>query len=113
MPCFRADLVVHPFPEWIEQPTYRGHDGLRAIMAVWTESFDEFQIVPSELRELGDRAVMLGETTGRIKGVSIRQPIGVAYADFRDEQIGEFSNFLSWRQALEAVGIEDARGEPR
>jgi hypothetical protein len=108
--CFTADVIVHPFAEWIEEPTYRGHEGLRAMMSVWTESFEDFQIVASELREAGENVVMLGEITGRVKGVLIRQPTGVAYFNFRNNQIGEFRNYLSWQQALEAVGLGDEQG---
>ena len=53
--------------------------------------------------------MILGETAGRIKdsGVPIRQPLGVVYSDFRDGRIGKSRNFLTWRQALDAVGLSE------
>ena len=109
LPCFAQDVVAYPFPEWIEQSEYRGHDGLRALIAVWTDNFDEFELHTHEVREVGDSVLILGETAGRIKdsGVPIRQPLGVVYSDFRDGKIGKSHNFLTWRQALNAVGLSE------
>ena len=88
---------------------YHGHDGLRAIVGVWTENFDDFELAIQEVREVGDRVLVLGETTGRIKGsgVPIRQPLGMVWSGFRDGKIGDQRNFLTWQQALEAVGLRE------
>lgn len=109
LPCFAPDVVAYPFPEWLEEAEYRGHDGLRALIAVWTDNFDEFEFNNHEYREVGDSVLVLGETAGRIKGsgVPIREPLGVVYSDFRDGMIGKTRNFLTWRQALEAVGLRE------
>jgi ketosteroid isomerase-like protein len=74
----RPDAVVYPFPEWVEESEYRDHDGFRRVIAVWTDNFDNFKLEVCEIREVGDRVLMLGETAGRIKssGVPIRQPLG-------------------------------------
>jgi ketosteroid isomerase-like protein len=109
MAIFAADSIHYPFPEWFERSEYRGHQELRELLAVWTESFDEFAFEVSELRDAGDSVVMLGETVGRIMGtgVPIRQPLGAVYSDFRDGQIGKARNFLTWREALEAAGLSE------
>ncbi len=106
---FAPDSVHHPFPEWFERSEYRGHEELKELLAVWTESFDEFAFEISDIRDAGDSVVMLGETVGRIMGtdVPIRQPLGAVYSDFRDGQIGEARNFLTWREALEAGGLSE------
>jgi ketosteroid isomerase-like protein len=107
--CFADDVVAYPFPEWIEQSEYRGHEGLRALMKVWTDNFDEFEFHTNEFREVEESVLVLGETAGRIKhsGVPIRQPLGAVYSDFRAGKIGEFRNFLTWQQALDAVGLSE------
>jgi hypothetical protein len=76
---------------------------------MWTDNFGAFKLDVYEFREVGDRVVFLGETAGRIKGsgVPIRQPLGVVYSDFRDGRIGEARYFLTWQQALEAVGLPE------
>ena len=105
---FAPDLVLHAFPEWPGPSEYRGHDGLRALLAEWIESFDDFEIEVCEIREVGDRVLALTETVGRIKGsgVPIRQPLGTVW-DVRDDQIGEGRNFLTWHEALEAAGLSE------
>ena len=60
VPLFTPDAVIYPFPEWVEQSVYRGHDGLRAIFAVWTSNFDNFKLEMCEVREVEDRVLALG-----------------------------------------------------
>ncbi len=102
---FGSDVVLYPFPEWVEQSEYRGHDGLRAHVGRWTENFDDFSIEVAELRDAGDKVVVLGETGGRIKGsgVPIRQPVGIVYTGFRDGHITEGYH-------LPEIGFEFADG---
>ncbi len=106
---FPPDVLLHPFPEWVEESEYRGHDGVRRLTAVWTDNFDDFAIRVEEVRDLGDRVLILGETTGRIKdtGVPIRQPVGALFSDFRDGKIGEARFYLTWQQTLEAAGLSE------
>ena len=102
------DVVIYPYPEWVEESEYRGADGVRQVTAVWTDNFDDYTIVPDEIRDLGDRVLVLGEQTGRIKGsgVPIRQPIGIVFSNFGDGLIREARFFLTWKQALEAASVE-------
>jgi ketosteroid isomerase-like protein len=104
-----SDVVLYPFPEWVEASEYRGHDGIRRVLAVWTENFDDFTMELQELRDTGDRVVALYEQSGRIKGsgVRVRQPVGGVFGDFRDERIGEASFFQTWDEALEAAGLSE------
>jgi ketosteroid isomerase-like protein len=106
---FAPDVVLYAFPEWPGPSEYGGHDGMRALLAEWTENFDDFELEVCEVREVGDRVLVLAETVGRIKGsrVPIRQPFGALYWDFRNGQIGETRNFLTWREALKAAGLRE------
>jgi ketosteroid isomerase-like protein len=109
MAFFAPDVVSYPFREWPGASEYRGHDGMRALLAEWTENFDDFELEVGEIRQVGDRVLVLAETVGRIKGsrVPIRQPFGALYWGFRNGQIGETRNFLTWREALEAAGLSE------
>jgi len=109
LPCFAPNIVSYPFREWPTASVYRGHDGMRALLAEWTENFDDFELQISEIRQVGERVLVLAETVGRIKGsrVPIRQPFGALYWNFRDGQIGETRNFLTWREALEAAELSE------
>ena len=108
-PSFAPDAIHHAYPEWVTQSEYRGPDGLRTLLAEFTDNFDNFEFDVRELRDCGDSVVMLGEIFGRIRGsgVPIRQPLGAVYSDFRDGQIGQARNFLTWREALEAAGLSE------
>jgi ketosteroid isomerase-like protein len=105
---FARDVVFYAFPEWPGPSEYRGHDGLQALLTEWIENFDDFEIEVCEVREVGDRVLVLAETVGRIKGssVPIRQPLGTVW-DVRDGQIGGGRNFLTWLEALEAAGLRE------
>ena len=43
LPYVPADVVWHPPPDWIEDSDYRGHDGVREAMGVFTDTFDEYR----------------------------------------------------------------------
>ena len=103
------DVVWYPFPEWVEQSAFRGHDGFRRTAACLRTSFDDFALRIEEFRDFGDRVVELGEMTGRIKGSAapIRQPSAMVLSDFRDGKIGQGRNFSTWRQALQAVELRE------
>jgi ketosteroid isomerase-like protein len=110
LPFWPEDVVWHPFPEWPDGAEARtGHDGVREIMNTWTETFDEWTTVAQEVRDLGDRVLVLGEIAGRTKGsaVPIRQPFGWVCSDFRGGQIGEARFFPTWREAIEAAGLSE------
>src|SRR6476659_9513574 len=107
--CLTADYVLYPFPAWPDESEYRGHEGYRRALGLWTENFEDFNMEVSEMRDLGDSVLILGELAGRIKGsgVTIRQPIGAVYSDFQDGRIGATRFFLAREHALEAVGLRE------
>ena len=109
LPGFSPEVVIYPFPEWPQQTEYRGHGGVRAVLAEWMDNFDDFEFHVREVREVGDSVLLFGETAGRIKGsgVPIRHPFGAVFSSFRDGQIGEGRNFLTWDEALEAAGLSE------
>ena len=106
LPYLAPNGVLHPFAEWPGPSEYRGRDGLRRLLAEWTENFDDFEFEIHDIRAVGDRVLLLAEMVGRIRGsgVPVRQPLGAIWSDFRDDQIGEGRFFITWREALEAAG---------
>jgi ketosteroid isomerase-like protein len=103
------DLAWYPVAEWLEDPVYRGHDGARKLTAAFTENFDDWAWEVHEIRDAGDRVVVLTEMTGQIRdsGVPIRQQIGIVSSDFRDGTAHETRFFRTWQEALKAVGLEE------
>ncbi len=108
LPFYPEDVVWYPFPDapgWADG--LHGHNGIREIMAGWSESFDDYRISTTEIRDLGGVIVSLGEISGTIKGsdAPMRQPIGVVASDFRDGKIGCARFFPTWQEALDAAGL--------
>ena len=62
-----CDVVWYPYPGWVEESEYRGHDGFRRMAALYGDNFDDYAIRIEEFRDVGDRVVELGENTGRSK----------------------------------------------
>jgi ketosteroid isomerase-like protein len=109
LPFFTTDVVMHPFPEWPDDPVYRGYDGARKLIAAWTDNFEDWGIDVREIRAAGTRVVALTEMTGQIKGsgVPIRQPMGAVFSEIHENTAGEVHFFLTWLEALKAVGLEE------
>ena len=107
---YPEDVIWFPFPDSPDSADgFRGHDGIREVMAGWSDSFDEFAVVTTEIRDCGDKVVWLGEISGRIKGsrVPVHQPMGSVASDFRGGKIGKARFFPSWEEALEAAGLSE------
>jgi ketosteroid isomerase-like protein len=114
---YSEDAIWYPFPDSPDIASgFHGHDAIRELMKGWTDSFDDYSVVADEIRDYGEKVVVLGEMAGHIKGSSIpvRQPLGIVAWDFRGDQIGRASFFPSWEEALEAVqsreNVEVIRG---
>jgi ketosteroid isomerase-like protein len=54
-----ADIDWVAPPEWLEEPVYKGHDGIRRIASQWTENFDQYRLDLEELIDAGDRVLAL------------------------------------------------------
>jgi hypothetical protein len=77
LPFVPSDAVWYSVEEWLEDPVYYGHEGAAS----------------------SPRPSPTTSTT--------RQPVGVLQSDFRDGMVGELRFFLTWHQALEAVGLSE------
>jgi hypothetical protein len=104
------DALLYPFPEWPDDPVYRGRDGWRKLLAQWLETFDEIIWEIDRLIEKDGKVIALVHQHAKIKGtgVPLVQPLGVIFQGFRDGLIGEIHFFLTWDEALRAAGAEEA-----
>jgi ketosteroid isomerase-like protein len=113
---YDRDTEFHMPVEWPEEPVYRGEAGLRKVVQLWTENFDEYHWEEERLIEVPpDRVVGLYNQAGQIKGTGTRidQAIGIVFR-FRGERIDRVDAFFSWEAALETAGLsepEAAAGE--
>ena len=99
-----------------EATVYRGHAGVRKVLQDLYELFDEVEILVSEIRDLGDRIVVVGALQGRgvESGADVTTPWGAVFA-FNDE--GDPSGRLPRSQgsprSRRTVGVGDVGGERR
>jgi ketosteroid isomerase-like protein len=65
------DIVVRESQDMPDTDIYRGHDGMRRLLGMFFETFDDLRLEPEEFRDLGDRYLVRVRTVGRGKGSSV------------------------------------------
>jgi ketosteroid isomerase-like protein len=110
LPFFSLDAVWYTTDRWLDGHSYRGHDGMRQLVAAFTENFDGWAYELADIRDVDDRVVALTYMTGRIQNStqSVSQSLGLVVSDFRGATFGEVRAFPTWNQALEIGGLVDA-----
>ena len=96
----------------IEGGSYRGREGIEAYFEVVCGTWDEFQLLPDEFRDLRDRVLWLGraEGRGRSSGVRVDTPLGTV-VEFRDGKMSRIRAYLDHDEALRAAGQSEASGQ--
>jgi ketosteroid isomerase-like protein len=87
----------------------RGIDGIRGLWTVWRTEADDFEVEFQKPRDLGDdRILQLGRARWRraAKGIVVESPLGIVVT-LRDGKIVRAVDYLSHREALEAVGLSE------
>ena len=109
LPFVAPDAVWYAPPGWLERTEYHGPEGVRELMTVFTDNFEDYKAELHEFRDAGDRVVGLFWLVGRIKGSDkeVRQPMAAVYSRFRDDRVGESRFFLKWEEALETAGLRE------
>jgi len=104
------DVVFYPDPSWIEEREYRGRDGVMAFHRTQTEAFARTSC-PRFMRsgrwasECLSSPRSWGEPRGR--GCRYVNRPHTCSPTSATALIGEDRTFLSWKAALEAVGLEE------
>jgi ketosteroid isomerase-like protein len=112
----RSLSYVAPDIEWmpagpaaVEGAVYRGRDEVASrIASVW-EAWDVFDFREGELRDLGDSVLWLGRVKmrGSASGIELDQEFAIHSALDDDSKVTRAHTFLTWRAALEAVGLAE------
>ena len=95
-------------PAAVDSTVYRGYEECaRGFAALW-ETWAVFELQEGEVRDLGDSALWLGHVKmhGRASGVELDQEFA-AHAVLSDGKVTRVQTFLSWHEALKAVGLEE------
>src|SRR5438270_4696279 len=105
---------VTPDIEWLpvmgamdRDGSFRGRTGAEAYFDVLRGAWDDLAFAPAdEVRDLGEKTLMVGRLQGRGRGsgVAVDTPIAVIY-DHRGGQISRLHSFYHPAEALKAVGL--------
>jgi ketosteroid isomerase-like protein len=85
----------------------RGKAALRASIADWIDTFEEFLFEPVELIDAGGDTVVAMERFGgraKLSGVETEQTYAVVFV-IRDEKIARCREYATREEALEAAGL--------
>jgi ketosteroid isomerase-like protein len=85
---------------------YCGREGLERFDRARSENWEELRNVAEELRDLGDRVVVLGTTKGRgrASGAAVEVPYAAIY-DFRGDRIWRIRAYFDRAEGLRAAGL--------
>ena len=91
-----------------EATVYRGHDGVRGLIRDLDEHFASFDNVYSEIRDLGDIVLALGNShaRGKASGTEIVSPMAFV-VDFRDGKAVRVRTYLDPAKALTALRLSE------
>jgi ketosteroid isomerase-like protein len=95
-------------PAAVESAVYRGHDEVASAYAAVWDTWDLFQFEGSQLRDLGDSVLWLGRVKmrGSASHVALDQEFAAHWV-LRDGKLTRIQAFLSWQDALQAVGLAE------
>jgi ketosteroid isomerase-like protein len=87
---------------------YAGANGIREFFRDVAESWEFFRFEATDLRDLGDLVLVLGEVSGRgrVSGVDVDDRWGWI-VELRQGKAANLRGFLDQREALEAAGLEE------
>jgi ketosteroid isomerase-like protein len=92
----------------IEELPTRGHDAVRASLAHWKADWDDYEVLPEEFVDSGDRVVATVRLRGRGRGSGVE--IDARFYDLytlRDGKIVRMDQFTERSEALEALGLSE------
>jgi ketosteroid isomerase-like protein len=96
------DIVWNP----IEELPTQGHDAVRASLARWKAEWDDYEVLPEEFVDRGDRVLATVRVRGRGRGSGVE--IDARFYDLytlRDGMIIRMDQFTERSQALDAVEL--------
>jgi uncharacterized protein len=105
---------IDPDAVWVIDPssfvagTYRGHEGIRALLRLTAEVFDDFRYEVDEMVDAGDSVVVLGRIHARgVQSGATGAQHGALLFEIRDGRIVAYRSYLHRDEALKAAGMSD------
>jgi ketosteroid isomerase-like protein len=103
------DFEYHTLSTEPDAGIYRGHEGFRELLALWTDMFDDLRIEPEEFIDAGDYVIVPSRIRG--KGRSSGVDIDASYVlvwKVRNGLRTECREYATTDAALEAVRLAGA-----
>ena len=102
---FDPEVELFDFPEIPGRRRYHGHDGVREFMTDLGENWRSTAIEVEEVREEGDKVVVLGrqKSVGAMTDVPVESEFGEVL-EFEGDRIAGIRMFRTHADALEAAG---------
>jgi ketosteroid isomerase-like protein len=87
---------------------YAGASGIRDFFRDVAESWESFRFKATDIRDLGERVLVLGEVRGRgrVSGVEVDDR-WAWIVELKEGRAARLRGFLDHREALKAVGLEE------
>jgi ketosteroid isomerase-like protein len=100
------DFEMHLVGVGGEPVHYAGASGIREFFSDVAQSWESFRFKATDLRDLGDRVLVLGHVRGRGRVSGIEVDDRWAWiVELRDGRAASLRGFLDQRAALEAAGL--------
>ena len=119
---FAPDAEIIPLRAALEGTVYRGPSSAADFWADTDESWETIGFDPDEIRDLGDRVLLIGRlrakarrrarrsrltaADGRQTGVDVDSRIG-SIATFAEGKVTRFQTYATVAEALEAAGLRE------
>ena len=99
------EVTLVPLRSLLEGGQYTGHDGVRRFLADMDEDWEGREIELDEIRDLGDRVLVLGNfhAVGRASGSDIRQPVAWL-CEMRDGKLRRMQAYSDREAAIAEAG---------
>ena len=86
--------------------TYRGHEGIRELLRLTAEVFDQFRYEVDDLVDAGDSVLVLARLHARgVQSGATGAQHGAIVFQIRDGLIVAYRSYFDRREALAAVGL--------
>jgi ketosteroid isomerase-like protein len=95
-------------PAAVERAVYRGYEQVASgFVSAW-DTWERFEFEEGKMRDLGDSVLWLGRVKmrGSASHVELDQEFAV-HGVVRNDKFTRVLTFLSWQEALEAVGLQE------